>query len=246
MSLLLSCDGGGDKTPGPLVAAMQGEGIELPQHTDWTIDRPAMWATRLIAAGSGQPAVINPFRGDLVDVRRTPAGRGWLAPPLREAVQRCDDPAAMAELIKETIDTPYRGRLQRAIAQAIATSGEVTHLSIRSHEGRRSRGRWVRGDVGIGYDTARPREAEAALDLMDALADDAAHLKVRRNHPVRGNVAGMTRWLRRQYPGDQYVGLEVSLNRAWVGRQVARRETTLVAIGHAIAAIAELPVAMVA
>lgn len=246
MSVLLSCDAGGEQMPAVLEAALQAAGVSLPGDTGWEVDRAAMWATRMIAGASGQPAVINPFRGDLIDVRRGPGRRGWLAPPLRSAITANEQGDAITEAIVAGVQQPYRARLGRAVSQAIATFGTVTHLSIRTHDARTSRGDWVRGDVGIAYDTGRPVEAEVALDLVDALAHDAAHLKVRRNYPLRGTAAGTTRWLRRQHRADQYVGLELTLNRAWAGRSIARRETTLVAIGRAVAAIAELPVAMVA
>jgi hypothetical protein len=51
-----------------------------------------------------------------------------------------------------------------------------------------------------------------------ALAKRAPGLRVRRNYPYIGKNDGLTSSLRRRFPPDRYVGIEIELNQAWVLR----------------------------
>lgn len=49
-----------------------------------------------------------------------------------------------------------------------------------------------------------------------AFAEQSAELRVRRNYPYQGKDDGLTSAMRRCFPPDQYVGIEIELNQAFV------------------------------
>src|SRR5690606_34405220 len=110
----------------------------------------------------------------------------------------------------------------------------VVHLSVRTFDAKTRDGRWRRGDVGLLYDPSRQDEVDWCLDLLDELYVTAPELKVRRNHPGRGTNDSLTKSLRSQYSAEVYLGIELVLNRAWMGRSVVRRDRTLDLMGDAI------------
>ena len=67
-------------------------------------------------------------------------------------------------------------------------------------------------DVGWLYDPRRPRERQAADRLLDTLAARRPDLRQRRNAPYLGKADGLTTSLRRIFPEDGYLGIELEIN----------------------------------
>jgi hypothetical protein len=44
------------------------------------------------------------------------------------------------------------------------------------------------------------------------LADRRPEMRVRRNYPYLGKTDGLTTYLRRQFPAEQYLGIELEVN----------------------------------
>ncbi len=55
--------------------------------------------------------------------------------------------------------------------------------------------------------------------LAGPAQDASTDLKVRRNYPYTGKSDGFTAYLRRRFPADVYVGIELEINQKHVSNQ---------------------------
>ena len=66
------------------------------------------------------------------------------------------------------------------------------------------------------YHPARSGEVGLCARWKASLAAVAPELRVRRNYPYAGKGDGVTSHLRRRYPPDAYVGIELEINQSIV------------------------------
>jgi hypothetical protein len=71
-------------------------------------------------------------------------------------------------------------------------------------------------DVGFLYDPARPGEVALATRWLEALRALRPDLRLRRNYPYLGKSDGLTFRMRRRYPPETYVGIELEVNQQFV------------------------------
>lgn len=69
-----------------------------------------------------------------------------------------------------------------------------------------------RADVGLLFDPSRPLERSTSRQWQALLQEALPDLVIRRNYPYRGVCDGLTTALRRQFPADQYIGIELEVN----------------------------------
>ncbi|MCM2369301.1 N-formylglutamate amidohydrolase [Aporhodopirellula aestuarii] len=247
MSLLITCDTGGWKTPSRLRSRLEGTQLESAtilrdqsivagavHHAPLAragIDRESNLAARRLAYRSGATIICNEYRADLIDVGRSLHHRELHSPAARAL------PQSTRDAIVEEIYTPYRNRIERQILDLLRSWTYVVHLSVRTFDAKTSEGRWRRGDVGLLYDPARPDELDWCLDLVEELYVTAPDLKVRRNHPGRGTNDSLTKSMRAIFSEDVYLGIELVLNRAWMARPVVLRDIVLDKLGEAIGSL---------
>lgn len=134
---------------------------------------------------------------------------------------------------------PYRGQVERLVSEVVALGHPVTHLSSHSFTPVLD-GEIRRADVGLLYDPARRGEVELCARWKAALERLAPGLRVRRNYPYVGKGDGLTTHLRRRFPSDAYVGIELEINQSIVlagdSRWKALRTTLIDALRAALAA----------
>lgn len=234
MSLLVTCDNGGWKTPPRLRHRVAG--LPTTSSAGQGVDREAYLAARKFAHFSGGELVANEFRSDLIDVGRSLHHQGLFPAAVREM------PAATKSAIVDDIYHPYRRRVERRVSDLLKSWSYVVHLSVRTFDAKTTAGQWRRGDVGLLYDPSRADEVDWCLDLIDELYDVLPNLKVRRNHPRRGTQDSLTKAMRSAFSSEVYLGIEITLNRAWVSRPVLRRESVLDEIGRAIGSLTAEPI----
>ncbi len=230
MSILISCEVGGDEVPAALIAPPDG-GLRstkrdskkrLPGELPTTIpgDDSAAYVAERLAAGFDAALVLNRYSPELIDVSRSLHHRE-LFPKMTRRWNAED----RQRLIDE-IHVPYRDQIRRAIAGGLLRSSYVIHLSVRTFESL-SRGKNRRADVGLLYDPSNVDEVDLCLDWIDELYEEAEMLRVRRNYPRRGTTDSITKAMRTEFAGTHYLGIEVLLNRAWSGRAVALRDEAI-------------------
>lgn len=120
------------------------------------------------------------------------------------------DERIKADLIAKVF-LPFRSQTLSAVERALQDNKTVVHLSVHSftkvYQGKR---REV--DLGILFDNARPQEALLGKRWTKALAAVLPEYKVRANEPYEGADDGHVTALRRLFPGDRYLGIEIELS----------------------------------
>ncbi len=171
-------------------------------------DRGALVMARQLAGALDAPLVWSTVSRLLIDLNRSLDNRNVWSDATR------DLPPAMQQRIVRRHYAPYRQRVAALIQGAITAGRRVLHLS--SHSFTPVLNSAVRmADVGLLYDPARPGEAAFASRWKSAFAA-AAHLRVSRKNPYAGRNDGLTSSLRRRFPPERYVGIEIELNQAFV------------------------------
>jgi predicted N-formylglutamate amidohydrolase len=121
-------------------------------------------------------------------------------------------------------------QVERHIRKSVSRGRRVIHIS--SHSFTPELGGKVRGaDVGLLYHPGRLEEANLCAHWKASLAAVAPALRVRRNYPYAGKGDGLTSYLRLQFPGSSYVGVELEINQNIVciaGRRWAALRQVLV------------------
>lgn len=113
---------------------------------------------------------------------------------------------------------PYRTHVEEAIAIKVKKGFSVTHLSIHSftpvldHVARNA-------DIGLLYDPQRPLEVQFCKKWKQALGQE---YRVRMNYPYRGTADGFTSYLRKQFPKNGYIGIELEVNQKLLSNQSDR------------------------
>lgn len=206
---LVTCEHGGNRVPARYLAWFTGHEALLDSHRGH--DPGALAMARQLAAALQAPLYFSTVSRLLIDLNRSPGHPNLYSEATRPA------PAALRREIRARHYRPYRARVEAWIAQAVAAGGQVIHLS--SHSFTPVLGGVARNaDVGLLYDPARPGEAALCRRWQAALHASAPHLRVRRNYPYTGRSDGFTAWLRRRFPAEAYLGIELELNQRWVGQ----------------------------
>lgn len=130
------------------------------------------------------------------------------------------NPAVWSELSHSMTETEKENwrNYHRTYRQEVQTSikthfnrGCILHISVHSFTPLWNGERRL-CDVGLLYDPRKAKEKNLALELQKYLQDGG--WKVRRNYPYRGDADGFTTALRKIYPDDRYLGLELELNQS--------------------------------
>ncbi|WP_442505707.1 N-formylglutamate amidohydrolase [Novipirellula sp. SH528] len=247
MSILISCEMGGDRVPLWLVreslAAPQPNsgcdeftGVSLERRAQTALnsiqfvpgklperlsgDAAAKYVARRMAAMLQVPLIENKYSADLIDVTRSARHRSVMPSAVRQW-----DSEKRDRLLTE-VHAEYRSGIQRAIQQQSRQHGFTIHLSVRSFASL-SDGRQRRTDVGLLYDPSREDELAFCLDWMDEMYESVPMIRVRRNYPRRGTTESLVTAMRSHFPADRYIGVELLVNRAWAGRRVSLRDQAI-------------------
>ena len=196
-------------------------------------DPAAKHIAATMARQLGSPLISNDYAFGLIDVTRSLRHR-QLFPPMTRAW-----PEADRRRLIELVYQPYRTQLLAAIRTMMVRSAAVIHLAVRTFE-LRSKGKLRRADLGLAYEPARDDEVDFCLDWIDEMYEGAPMLRVRRNYPRRGTVDCITKAMRSEFADQNYIGIEVLLNRAWADRAVPLRDEAIEGICSSLRSIATI------
>lgn len=206
---LVTCEHGGNRIPPACRALFAGHEALLASHRGH--DPGALGLARQLAAALDAPLFLSVTSRLLIDLNRS-----LRHPRLYSEITR-PAPAALRRALRDHYYLPYRRRVEEWIARATADGARVVHLSAHSFTPVLA-GETRNADVGLLYDPGRPGERELCRRWQAALAVTAPELRVRRNYPYTGKSDGFTAWLRRRFPAEVYVGIELEVNQARVFR----------------------------
>lgn len=209
--LLLTCEHGGNRVPPGYRSLFAGRQALLRSHRGW--DPGALAVARRLARALGANLVAATTTRLLVDLNRSPhnpAVFSELTRPLsRDARER----------LLARHHSPHWDRIRSAIS---AHRGTTLHAAVHSFSPLR-RGECRRFAIGILYDPGRQRERSFATGWQRRLREHLPRSAVRRNAPYRGDSDGLTTALRREFPADRYLGLELELNQRSISTASERR-----------------------
>jgi len=201
--VLITCEHGGNRIPLRYRPLFAGFEALLQSHRGY--DPGALAMARKFARLLDAPLFVSTTSRLLIDLNRSTGHPKLYSGATRKV------PAAVRREILARYYLPYRTAVEAHIAAAIAHGNRVIHLA--SHSFTPVLDGVVRNaDIGLLYDPARPGEVELCRRWQAKLEARAPGLRVRRNYPYTGRSDGFTAWLRRRFPADRYVGIELEIN----------------------------------
>lgn len=209
LSLLLTCEHGGNRVPARYRDLFRGAGRVLSTHRG--LDIGALEAARFLARQLDAPLISATVTRLLVDLNRS-IGHPRLYSEYTRGLPATERAAILAHHY-----LPYRNAVARWLRQRLARGGAVLHISVHSFTPVLA-GKLRDADIGLLYDPGRRREAALAGEWQRRLQALAPDLVVRRNYPYRGIADGFIPALRGELPAGRYFGLEIEINqRATLG-----------------------------
>jgi predicted N-formylglutamate amidohydrolase len=216
--IVLSCEHGGNRTPPDFRSLFRPYSKLLATHRGYDVGALAL--AKRLAAATRSPLHFATVTRLLVDLNRSIGHPNLFS----EIARPLDRPALEQVLLRHY--HPYRRAVQDDVASRVDAFGRVLHLSVHTFTPVLA-GVVRTADVGLLYDPKRPAERDFCLRWRDAILRRRPSLRVRRNSPYRGVADGLVSHLRKRFPSDAYVGVELEVNqrfplrggRAWTDLQ---------------------------
>lgn len=205
--LLITCEHGGNQVPAPFRGLFREHRELLDSHRGW--DPGALVMAEQLATACGAPLVASTTSRLLIDLNRSVGHRQAFSPVTLSASTDVKD-RIVAEHYR-----PYRDEVEDLVAQAVSRSERVIHISSHSFTPELD-GVVRQADVGLLYDPRRPGEVDIGTRWQKTLAALRPDLRVRRNYPYAGKADGLTSHLRKRFPPNDYVGIEMEVNQRFV------------------------------
>ena len=203
----ITCEHGGNRIPSRYHDFFRGREALLRTHRGYDIG--ALRVARELSEALSAPLLVSTVSRLLIDLNRSPGH-----PKLYSEATR-NTPAQIREEIAARYYLPFRIQAETRIAQAIEHSQNVIHVSCHTFTPELD-GKVRNADIGLLYDPARKPEANLCRRWRIALGEHATALKVRMNYPYTGTADGFTVHLRRRFPAERYIGLELEINQKHV------------------------------
>lgn len=205
--LVITCEHGGREVPAAWSALFSGFEALLDSHRGW--DAGALELAQQMADRFAVPLHAATTTRLLVDLNRSVGHR-----QLFSEVTRALSAARRRDIVARHY-RPYRDAVEAAVAGHIAAGQRVVHIASHSFTPTLN-GVDRRADVAWLYDPSRRGESDFAKAWMMEFAQRAPAMGVRRNYPYQGRGDGLTSLLRKRYPDDAYVGIELEVNQRFV------------------------------
>jgi predicted N-formylglutamate amidohydrolase len=215
----MTCEHGGNRVPAAYAHLFRRHQRLLNSHRGY--DPGSLDLARACARRLEAPLHFATATRLLVELNRSRGHRALFSTVTRSL------PRDERDTLIEQHYLPYRERVEIDIACAIDAGRRAVHLSIHTFTPR-LHGKVRKADVGLLYDPRRAGEAALCESIRRALAIGCANLVCRMNYPYQGKSDGFTTALRKRWPADSYVGIEIEVNQKWplgdrhVWRQLSR------------------------
>ena len=218
IGILITCEHGGNRIPRRFSSLFLKSRDILDSHEGY--DPGALGLAKRLSEGTNSPLFFSTIARLLIDLNRSPRN------PKRFSEITRHLSIHEKTLIQKLYFEPYRNRVQTELIRSGLKSGQVLHLSVHSFTPV-LHGQIRTADLGLLYDPSRKAEAAFCIVWQRILNRLAPRLELRRNYPYRGSSDGFTSYLRRHFPEDTYMGIELEANqkylsgnrRVWLGLQ---------------------------
>lgn len=202
-AMIISCEHGGNRIPDPYRLLFRSCRERLDSHRGF--DPGALLVATDLARHFAAPLLASTVSRLLVDLNRSIGHPNLHMDTVRSL------PDTVRQDIIERYYLPYRAEGELLVTEGIRRCGKVIHISCHSFTDNLN-GLIRDADVGLLYDSTRPREKSLCTRWKAELETSEPGLRVRRNFPYKGNGDGFTSTLRRMFPADAYLGIELELN----------------------------------
>lgn len=209
-TIIISCEHGGNKLPEAYTALAQGHGPLLASHRGW--DHGALLVAKELASLLDAPLFFTTISRLLIDTNRSLPHRNLFSEISRHL------PANEKRQIVEHYYLPHRQKISEEIQTLIDSGSSVLHLAVHSFTPVLA-GVKRNADLGLLYDSKRPKERLLCQVWQIALKNARPDLTSRRNYPYRGQSDGLPTSLRQKFPTGRYLGIEVEINQRHFGNR---------------------------
>ncbi|MCX7116208.1 MAG: N-formylglutamate amidohydrolase [Gammaproteobacteria bacterium] len=210
-TIILSCEHAVNTIPAQYQAAFQPYVALLNTHQGYDI--AAQHMARKIASTCHLPYVEAQTSRLLIDCNRSLSHRQCFS-----AISKPFDAQTKQQIIHDYY-LPYREAVLSHIKTAIQEHQTVFHLSIHSFTPCLN-GITRRTDIGLLYDSARPKEQALAISWLQWLKQHTPQHRIRRNYPYLGKSDGFTTYCRREFSENDYLGFEIEFNQGTLAQPV--------------------------
>jgi predicted N-formylglutamate amidohydrolase len=204
--VIVTCEHGGNRVPAAYAHLFRRHQRLLNSHRGY--DPGSLELARACARRLEAPLHFATVTRLLVELNRSPGHRS-----LFSVATKSLSPADRARLMEDYY-LPYRLGVEADIAQAINAGRRVIHLSMHTFTPQLD-GQERRADVGLLYDPRRAGETIFCAAIRHTLASQRPELICRKNYPYQGKSDGFATALRKKWPTDSYVGIEIEVNQKW-------------------------------
>lgn len=203
--VIVTCEHGGNQIPAEYQPLFATKADLLNTHRGY--DPGSLHLAQKIAEAIGDASFFTTTSRLLVELNRSINNKDLFSEVTKSL------PKKTKNEIVDQYYFPYRLGVENAIND-LMTHGAVLHLSIHSFtpvmndEVRNT-------DVGLLYDPSRCGEKEFCRWWRQQLFVSENRLKVRFNYPYQGRSDGLVTFLRKRYPADRYLGIELEINQKY-------------------------------
>jgi predicted N-formylglutamate amidohydrolase len=207
-ALLLSCEHAGNRIPRSHAPLFRSAKRVLESHRGW--DPGALELARLLSRRLRRPLLAVHWSRLLVEANRSEHNPRIWSPFTAQLPRR------EREEILERWWRPHRRKIEAAVAAGAKRGDRIVHVAVHSFTPRLG-GEQRNADIGLLYDSRRAGESQLCRRWADVLHRLDPELRVRFNYPYLGSADGLATGLRRMWPENRYVGVELEINQALVG-----------------------------
>ena len=179
----------------------------LPTHRGW--DPGALLLAREMAERFDAPLYFDETTRLLADLNRSVGN-----PELHSEATRHLSLRERRELLDAHYH-PHRRRVDAAMAAAVATGDRVVHIASHSFTPELN-GHVRTADIGMLYDPGGRARSRSRRRGSTRCGAPTRRCRLRRNYPYIGKSDGVTQVMRRRYPPERYVGIELEVNQRYV------------------------------
>jgi predicted N-formylglutamate amidohydrolase len=201
--VIVTCEHGGHRFPKKFSGLFKKIGRLLHSHRGY--DQGALTLAKKLSRELKAPFYFSTCTRLLIDLNRSPHNPKRFS----EITNRLSAPDK--KVLQKTYYLPYREEVESAVMKHVRRGEQVLHLSVHTFTPV-LHGEIRNADVGFLYDPSRKAEAAFCRSLQRVFGELDPGLRTRRNYPYRGTADSFTSHLRKRFPEESYLGIELEVN----------------------------------
>jgi len=213
--IIITCEHGGNKVPLRFRKLFAGREKLLNSHRGY--DRYALRCAVVLAKTMNASFFYSTVTRLLIDLNRSPHHPKLFSS--FSGILNADE----KKLIRDKHYLPYRKRVETCVLASASKEITTLHISVHSFAAVME-GRKKNADIGLLYDPSRQKEKTFCMKWKKLITKTAPHIKVRRNYPYLGAADGLVTYLRKKFPPDLYIGIELEINQKMMKNNKKRQD----------------------